>query len=130
MNRVVGLMLVSVMLIVAAPAFAEKASQMWKCEMDNEVTEDQVIAMAKEWVKAAKSVEGGENLKGYVRFPVAVNAMGEFDVFFEVVFPTFEEWGKFWDNYSGSEAAKSEDRNAEAGVICPDSAVWERESLN
>jgi len=129
MNRILGLMLVAVLVFAAAPAFAGTASQMWKCELDDEVTEEQALAAAKQWLELAKKVEGGENLKGYVRFPVAVNATGEFDVFFEVVFPTFEEWGKFWDNYSDSEAGVQEDRNVEAGIVCPDSAVWEREAI-
>lgn len=98
---------------------------MWKCEMDDGVTEDQVIAMGKEWLEAAKAVEGGENITGFMRFPVAVNGIGEYDVFFEMVVPTFEEWGRFWDNYQGSAAAKLEGKHEDAGVVCPDSAVWE-----
>jgi len=134
MNKAIRLMLVSAMLFAVvmfavAPAFAGQASQMWKCEMGDEVTEGQVVAMAEEWFEAATKVKGGENLKGHVRFPVAVNAIGEFDVFFEVIFPTFEEWGKFWDNYSGSTASKLEDKHAAEGVICPDSAVWEIEGV-
>ncbi len=129
MKRILGMVVVSMLVLAAGPAFAKEASQMWKCEFDNDVTEEEVLTMGKEWLEAAKSVEGGKNIKGSVRFPVAVNALGEFDVFFEVVFPSFEEWGKFWDNYSGSAAAKIEDRNVEAGIVCPDSAVWEVESL-
>ena len=87
------------------------------------------MAMAKEWSEAAKKVEGGENLKVYLRFPVAVDAMGDFDMLFEIVFPSFGEWGKFWDNYSGSEAGDIEDQNADKGVICPDSSVWEIEAV-
>jgi hypothetical protein len=130
MKKILGVVFVCVLLLAAGPAFADKASQLWKCEMDNEVHEDDVIVMAKAWIKLAKSVEGGENLKGYLRFPVAVNMMGDSDFFLELVFPTFVEWGKFWDNYSGSEAAVMEDANAEAGVVCPDSAVWEIDSLH
>lgn len=122
--------LVVVLMIAAAPAFAEKVSQVWRCEMDEALSEDQVIAMAKEWVKAAKSVKGGENVKSYLRFPVAVTNLEDFDLVYEVVFPTFEEWGRFWDNYSGSEAAKLEDKHSGEGVICPVSSVWEIDSLN
>jgi len=129
MHRILGLVLVSVLLLAAAPAFAAKASQMWKCEIDGEVSEEEVIAMGEAWAEAAKKVKGGENLKFYLRWPVAVNAIGEFDVFIEAVFPTFEEWGKFWDNYSGSAAAKLEDKHADQGVFCPASAVWEIEAL-
>jgi len=125
----VSVMLFAVVMVAAAPAFADKVSQTWKCEMD-EASEDEILVKGKDWVKAAKSVEGGENMKAYLRFPVAVDATGEVDFVLEVIFPTFEEWGKFWDNYSGSEAAIMDDANAEAGIVCPDSGVWEIDSLN
>ena len=135
MNKAIRLMLVSVMvfavvMVAAAPAFAAKASQTWKCEMGNGISENEVIVKGKEWVKAARSIEGGESIKANLRFPVAVDATREVDVLLEVVWPTFEEWGRFWDNYSGSEAAMLDDKNAGEGIICPDSAVWEVDSLN
>ena len=118
-------MLALVMMIAAAPAFAGEATQMWKCEMDDGVTEQQVRDMAGEWLEAAKKIKGGENLKGYVYFPVAVNATGEMDMMLIVVQPSFEEWGRFWDGYEGSEAAKLEQGHVALGVVCPDSVVWE-----
>ena len=45
------------------------------------------------------------------------------DVWFVVVAPSFEEWGKFWDNYANSPAAEVDQRNEK--VVCPDSALWE-----
>jgi hypothetical protein len=117
-------MLVFMMIIVAAPAYAAEATQMWKCEMHDDTTEEEVIAMAREWVKAAKKIKGGERIEASVYFPVAVNAIGEMDVFFIVTAPSFEEWGKFWDNYGGSEAAGLEKQQNEK-VVCPDSALWE-----
>ena len=130
MKKSLLMILVAVMVFAVAPAFAEKASQTWKCEIPDGVSEDELIVKGKEWVKAAKSVEGGENIKANMRFPVAVDATGQLDVVLEVIFPTFEDWGKFWDNYSGSEAANLDDMNQEAGIVCPDSAVWEIDSLN
>ena len=77
MNTIVRLMLVFVVvMIVASPAFSAEATQIWKCEMDDAVTEKQVRDMAGEWLKAAKGMEGGQNLKAYVYFPVAVNTTG------------------------------------------------------
>ena len=124
MNIVVRLMLVSLLMLVAAPAYSAEATQMWKCEIDDDASEADVIAGAQEWLKAAKTMEGGKNLQASVYFPVAVNATGETDVWFVVVAPTFEEWGKFWDNYPGSPADEAEIKNREL-VACPDSALWE-----
>ena len=124
MNTIVRLMLVFMLMIVAAPAYAAEATQMWKCEMDDDTSEEEVTAIAREWLKTAKKMEGGERLKAYLYFPVAVNAIGDTDVWFVVVAPSFAEWGKFWDNYGGSEAAELEQRQHEK-IVCPDSALWE-----
>ena len=131
MNTLVRLMLVcmlilgSILMIGAAPAYAAEATQMWKCEMDDDTSEEEVTAIAGEWLKTARTIKGGERLKAYVYFPVAVNAIGETDVWFVVVAPSFEEWGKFWDNYVDSPAAAEADKRNQEKIVCPDSALWE-----
>jgi hypothetical protein len=119
------LMLVPMLMIVAAPAYAGEAMQMWRCEMDDDTSEEEVIAMTQEWLKAAKTMPGGAGLKAYVNFPVAVNAIGQVDVLFVVVAPSFAEWGKFWDSYSGSEAHAEMEKRTHDKIVCPDSALWE-----
>lgn len=125
MNTIVRLMLVFMLMFVAAPAYAAEATQMWKCEMDDSASEEDVIALAQEWLKTAKKMEGGERLKAYVYFPVAVNAIGDADVWFVVVAPSFAEWGKFWDNYINSDAAAEAAERRQEKIICPGSALWE-----
>ena len=125
MKTTLLLVLVSVLAIVAAPAYSSEAMQMWKCEMDEDVTEQQVLDMAQDWLKAAKTMEGGENMTVTVYFPVAVNMAGDTDLLFVVHTPSFEEWGKFWDGYEDSPAAKVDQENTENGGVCPDSAMWE-----
>ena len=124
MKILVKLVLISMVMIFAAPAYSGVATQMWKCEMDDDASEQDIIAKSAKWLKAAKKLNGGERLEAYVYFPVAANNMGETDLVFTVTAPSFEEWGKFWDAYGGSEAAKIEVENEEQ-VVCPDSAVWE-----
>jgi hypothetical protein len=130
MNNLVRLMLVcmlmigSMLMIKAAPAYAAEAMQMWKCEMEGDTTEEEVTAMARDWVKAARTMAGGKGLEANVYFPVAVNVTGKVDVLFVIHAPSFVEWGKFWDNYSGSPANAVGERNREK-IICPDSALWE-----
>ena len=124
MKTILGLVFTSMLMIVAAPAYSGVAMQMWKCELEEGVSEQGVIDMAADWLKAAKKVKGGERLEAYVNFPVAVNDTGDSDLIFTVIAPSFEEWGKFWDSYGGSEAAALEAKQSET-VVCPDSAVWE-----
>ncbi len=125
MKTLLRLVLVCLLVTVAAPAFSADAVQMWRCEMGDDMTEDQVEAHAAEWLAAAKKVPGGENLKAYVLFPIAVNATGQMDLMFVVVAPSFAEWGKFWDGYQGSDAADIEE-DAQEMMICPDSVLWEK----
>jgi hypothetical protein len=125
MKVIVRLMLVCMLMFVAAPAYAAEALQMWKCEIDDDTSEEEVIANAGEWLKAARKIEGGERLEAYVYFPVAVNAIGEADAFFVVTAPSFEEWGKFWDNYLTSPAGAETEKRHQEKIVCPDSALWE-----
>jgi hypothetical protein len=123
-KTVLSLVLVSILMIVAVPLYAAEATQMWKCEMDDDATEKEVLAMATDWLKAARSMKGGEQLQASVFFPVAVNAIGEADVWFVVSAPSFAEWGQFWDSYIDSPAAAVDKKNQDK-VVCPDSALWE-----
>jgi hypothetical protein len=79
---------------------------------------------AQEWLAAARTMKGGENLDFYANFPVAVNATGKIDAVLMLVAPSFEEWGEFWDGYGDSPAADVEEAS-EAFIICPDSVLWE-----
>ena len=125
MKTIVGLMLVLMLMFVAAPAYAAEATQMWKCELDGDISEAEVIANAGEWLKAARTMKGGERLEAHVYFPVAVNAIGDADVWFVVTAPSFEEWGKFWDNYITSPDGAEANKRHQEKIICPDSALWE-----
>jgi hypothetical protein len=131
MNAIARWMLVSVvmsvMMIGAAPAFSSQATQIFACEQDDDTSEDDLRAQSKAWLKAARQMKGGAGLEAYLYFPVAVNLPKETDFFFVVVAPSFEQWGVFWDGYQGSPAAKVDDENH--GIVCPDSAVWESEKV-
>ena len=118
-------MLGLVMLVLAAPVFAGQALQMWRCEMDDDATEEQVTSLTAEWLSEVRKLDGGANLDAYVYFPIAVNATGEMDMMFVVVAPSFTEWGKFWDAYAGSATAAELEKKNRDFVVCPDSVVWE-----
>lgn len=118
------LVLASTLLAVAAPAFSGgMAMQMWRCEMLEGATEEDVLDHAAEWLKAAKAMKGGENLQAAVHFPVAVNANDPIDMLFTVTAPTFAEWGQFWDSYSNAPDDAVDDNNKL--TVCPNSVVWQ-----
>jgi G:T-mismatch repair DNA endonuclease (very short patch repair protein) len=124
MNRNLVWMLVAVMMMTVAPAIAAEATQMWRCELDDDATEDQVVEAAHKWLAAAQTMEGGKNLEAYVYFPVAVNNIPDTDLIFVVSAPTFKEWGEFWDGYKDSPIAKLDKANRDF-IVAPNSGVWE-----
>jgi hypothetical protein len=126
MKRNLGMMLVLVLvlMVAVAPAYSAQATQVWSCEEEDEATEADLRAAAAEWLKAAKTMKGGENMEVSLFFPVAVDKTGEIDFLFVVSAPSFAEWGLFWDGYDGSPASKV-DQGSNSKAICPDSALWE-----
>ena len=124
MKKVMGLMLVLALLVAVVPAYSAQVTQVFSCEEEDEATESGLKAVAKEWLEAAKTMKGGENLELSLFFPVAVDKTGEIDFLMVVTAPSFEEWGKFWDGYEGSPASKV-DQGSASLAICPDSALWE-----
>lgn len=117
-----------VMVMVAAPAFAGEAVHMFRCEQEDEVTEEEVMALAQTWLDAARKTKGGEGMEVRVLFPVAVNATNEIDFMFVVSAPSFEKWGVFWDNFHDSPVSEI-DQGQNSKVVCPDSVVWEVERI-
>jgi hypothetical protein len=124
MKKIMGLMLVAVLMVAAVPAYSAQVSQVFSCEEEAEATEENLKAAAEEWLKAAKTMKGGENLELSLYYPVAVDKTGEVDFLMVVTAPSFAEWGLFWDGYEGSPASKV-DQGSESKAICPDSALWE-----
>jgi len=106
-----------------------RAVQIWRCELDDEATEEQVLKGAQEWLTAARKVKGGENLELIVKFPVVVSATGQIDLLLVLVAPTFKEWGRFWDAYGDSDAAGHE-VTAQEYIVTPDSTMWESFKVN
>lgn len=115
----------AVLLMFGAPSYADKVTQIWKCEMDEETTEAVVDDMAEAWLEAAKQMKGGENLEMHLRFPVAVNDTGDIDFHIVVTAPSFEEWGRFWDNFEDDSPASLVDEKTRDLFDCPNSALWE-----
>ena len=123
MKKVMRFMFVPMLMILAAPAWSDSFSYAYKCEQQEAASDEDVMAAASEWLKAAKEVKGGDKLEVYVHFPV-VAAMGETDFLFVVKAPSLAEWGLFMDNYEGNALAK-EDRKFAEIAACPDSTLFE-----
>jgi len=123
MKTIIRLIIVSILMMVAAPAWSGSAVAVYQCEQGDDASEADVLAAVADWLQAAKAMKGGKNIDAFVMFPMAAT-MGEFDLLFIVTAPSFAEWGAFMDGYEGSAAAEADKKYADT-AICPDSALWE-----
>jgi len=128
MRTITGWLLVFAMLTAAAPAYSGEALQIFRCEQEDDVTEEEIMATAQEWITAARKTKGGQGLELRVLFPIAVNATGEIDFLLLVSAPSFEQLGAFWDNQHDSEVSDV-DEGKDSKSVCPDSALWEVERI-
>jgi hypothetical protein len=127
MKKITRSILVSLFLIIAAPAFSAtdmQTIQIFVSEFNGDATSEQVLEMSATWLKAARKTKGGENMKLVIRFPIAEGAEGEGDFRFVLATPTFAEWGVFTDAYEGSEVAKV-DKKFNDLADCGGSTIWE-----
>ena len=132
MKTALRCLLVTAMLIaIGAPVYGAAAEstyevvQIWKCGMNDGTTEQQVEAIAADWLKAIRLLPGGAAVKMKVFFPAVSSSVGDADFFFVMNAPSFTDWGKIWDAYSDdSPAAKAEDLS-KGKIDCPDSELWE-----
>ena len=123
MNRIFCLTVISVLMLVSAPAWSDEVRHVYHCVQEDEASDDALSEIASEWVKAARGMKGGENIKVNVHFPVAAD-VGEVDFLFVVIAPSFEEMGVFLHAYDGSPLEEIDDR-FEKLANCPNSALWD-----
>lgn len=126
MKTLIHLALISLLMVIASPAHSE-AIQIFNCEFEADTTEDDVLAMGAKWLKAAKSIKGGENIQVFIRYPVAAS-VDDIDFKFVLVTPDFAQWGKFTDNYEMSTIVEIDDE-LEKIATCNDSSMWEGQEL-
>jgi hypothetical protein len=137
-------LILSLLIAVGAPAYLGAADatseegvapsqfevvQIWSCEMKDGTTEQEVEAIAADWLKAIRQMPGGAAVKMRVFFPAVASGAGNVDFYFVLNAPSFTDWGKIWDAYKDdSAAAKSDDLN-QGKVTCADSQLWEAHAI-
>ena len=126
MKTLIQVMAIAMLMVFASPAYSE-AIQIFNCEYEGEATEDDVREMASKWLKAAKTMKGGENLQVAIRFPVAAS-VDDIDFKFVVMTPDFAEWGAFTDAYELSDLQEIDDELFKV-ANCNDASLWEGEMV-
>ena len=97
----------------------------FSCEMVPGVTEEQIDQMAQLKLKALRLMPGAEKAQVHVLWPTAVTSLGSTDFQIMWTFPSYSDWGKFWDAYSDASPLAKADDATEGKVECPNSVIWE-----
>jgi len=110
------------MSLFAAPVYADFVEHQWFCHRLDSATMDDVIAANAAWLKVAKENKGAENMKSYVKFPVAVDTI-DGDFIQVLTFPDLKAWAEFTDGYKSSPAGKAEEDWYKV-ANCQGSEIW------
>ena len=112
----------SVMFLFTAAAYADSIVQIWSCKLNDGKAGDDLEAVSSAWLKAARSMEGGEVLEAYLEFPVAA-PVGDGSFSFVMVVADTKEWGVFNFDYPNSPAGEADEAWGEVAT-CSGSSLW------
>ena len=96
--------------------------QVWKCTLNDGKTDADIEQASSAWLAAAKSMQGGADLKVYHNYALAANA-GAGGFMFVLIAPDTATWGAFMNGYEGSAAAKA-DADWNNVAACSGSSLW------
>jgi hypothetical protein len=108
----------------AAPADSHEITQIYQCSLGEHVTEVMLEAAVQDWLKALRTLDGGERIKIQILWPVAAK-MGDKDFQTVVTYPSFTAFGRSWEAYNDDTAAAKWEALQGEKWNCPDSALWE-----
>lgn len=121
-KTIIASLIASVMFLFTAPAYADSILQLWSCKLNDGKTGADVVAASSVWLKAAKTNEGGEDIKAFVEFPVVADTEAD-DFTFVLVVADTKTWGVFNHDYFDSPAGEAEEAWGEVAT-CSTSSLW------
>ena len=102
---------------------ASNVLQIWRCTANEDATTEQIQAASVAWLKAARSMEGGEQIDAWVDVPIAGSSAGENSFDFVQSAPSFAAWGTWNDAYDGSPAQEADEKWGKL-ASCSGSSLW------
>ena len=106
------------------PASANEFDQVWTCTIQAGHTLDEVRSAGTAWLKAARSMPGGEELQLVIRWPIAVPESAELFQFV-IRAASLQTWGTFYDGYHPDSPAGKADEVFASIATCSGSTLWE-----
>jgi hypothetical protein len=105
-------------------AHATDFEHVWSCKLLPGQGLGEARAAAADWLIAARSMQGGNDISVNLRWPIAV-AESEERFEFVLRMPSLESWGRFYDRYDpGSLVGKADEAFARV-ASCSGSTLWE-----
>lgn len=101
--------------------------EIWKCQLKDGKTADDLRAVSSAWLTAMKSLEGGAEVEAYHNFPV-VSHSGENGFNFISITPDLAIWGKLAEAYPGSAVQKADAAWGEV-ADCKGNSLWTSEKV-
>jgi hypothetical protein len=126
MRATVKTLLGALLAVTCATATAEVV-QVWECTLDEGKTFAELDKASSAWLKAARSMAGGSELKAYHELPLAASA-GQGGFNFVLVAPDAATWGTFWNSYDASAAAQA-DEEWDNVAGCSGSSLWNSNAI-
>jgi len=117
-----GLLTTFVMFLFAAPVFGDSIVHTWTCKLHDGKSMDDMMGASSAWLKVVKSVEGGENVKLFLEYPIVANTVdGSFNfvVVADKLGPMAITWSLTSDILEGAEDTWWE------FAACSASSLWQ-----
>jgi hypothetical protein len=121
-KKLIASLTASVMFLFAVSAYADSVVQVWSCKLNDDKTNADLVAVSSAWLKAAKTMEGGDGLEVYLDFPVAA-PVGDGSFNFILIAADTKTWGVFNNDYADSPAGEADEAWGEVAT-CSGSSLW------
>lgn len=110
----VSLFAVSIVAL-ASPANADSILQIWECSINEGHTDEEMMKLSKDWLDAAKGMEGGADFDVTIEFPVVTgDNANTFN--FVLSAPDLKTWGLFNNGYLGSAVSAVDEKFVEVAA--------------
>ena len=117
-----------VLALISATASADSVIQIWECELNDGKTGADLQAASSAWLKVAKGMDGGADLKVYHEYRIAAD-VGDNGFTFILVAPDLKTWATWYDGEDPD--GEMEEANAawEEVAACANASLWSSEEV-
>jgi hypothetical protein len=122
-KRILAALAISLAYFFVAPALANNVIQIWVCELHEGKTGADAVDVSEAWLKAARSVAGGEDLDVLLRLPIAANVADD-SFRFVLIAPDARSWGTWFENSSTDVSLAQANDTWNEVAFCSGSSMW------